>query len=940
MLRFIRTYLWIAFLWSLGWISCPGSEGLVVHVIPHSHCDAGYIKTFDQYYKDDVNSTITTVLQALKDDKSKRFVWEEVSYWYRWWLDSPFEEHLLMSNLVKSGQLEFIGGGWVMHDEAVADAVSVMNQLTLGIGWLNGSLATRPQIGWHIDPFGHSAFTPYLYGDMDYKAFVLNRIPDPLKQKFKKEKHLEFHWYPPYLKTPKPIFAHVLDSHYSTPFIFGLDVEERAASFVNTCEKRSEWYLTDHLLIPFGNDFAFKDAPQHFKKMDEIIQYINSHKEKYKITVRYSTLSEYFDAVLNSGATFPEYKGDFLPYVACSPCLSEDCNGPTGIVTVPCGLSDAFWSGFYSSKPAQKLLSYHQDDMLRWEKVLSAYTHTVLPPHVGDGDGDTVDEVATSALMQHHDAITGTSYPGCYQDYNNRLNAAINVSQSSISHTELGFLCGANSTKWPVPEWDSVKSLSALLSDKERIVLVVVGNSLPFNRSEVVSLDLPEGLCVQVVNFAGSVIPSQVVGGKVYFPVSSPGVGVTTNLYLRRRECTSHVEPAQPKGSFSVTNGVVTLRFNDNMQVSSISTPSYGTLPFNHTYTQYHEKESVLDLVGNVCGGTNVYTFVPKSSEGLTPKVPQTKVTASGPLVWEVQQVINEYINHSIRLYKSMDAVNFDLSSQQVEWQTNIGPLPESFPMSVTSKFSTGVRNNQQVKTFSQGYFPMIREYNKAVPLQGNFYPLVHKVAIGDAAVEVSVVTQRPMGVAGSSEGALEMNLHRRIPLLTDPRGNDATIMKDHIRLGVFSKGKQNQLFSDPSIMTDRMSASLSHPLKLALVNIESGDLPKWREDCKQEWSGIRLNPFPQEVRLLSLEFRGFVPILGFNPVYVQYGVRLLNVLEDTSANIDVSLLFPTTVRLGNILTTSPDFRVTHEVHINSTVTLPPLEVVSLLISAQLGPFD
>ena len=74
-------------------------------------------------------------------------------------------------------------------------------------------------------------------------------------------------------------------------------------------------------------------------------------------------------------------------------------------------------------------------------------------------------------------------------------------------------------------------------------------------------------------------------------------------------------------GSFSVTNGVVTLRFNDNMQVSSISTPSYGTLPFNHTYTQYHEKESVLDLVGNVCGGTNVYTFVPKSSEGLTPKV-------------------------------------------------------------------------------------------------------------------------------------------------------------------------------------------------------------------------------------------------------------------------------------------------------------------------------
>ena len=45
--------------------SSTGGE-LVVHVIPHSHCDPGYRKTFDQYFKENVNSTITTVLQALK----------------------------------------------------------------------------------------------------------------------------------------------------------------------------------------------------------------------------------------------------------------------------------------------------------------------------------------------------------------------------------------------------------------------------------------------------------------------------------------------------------------------------------------------------------------------------------------------------------------------------------------------------------------------------------------------------------------------------------------------------------------------------------------------------------------------------------------------------------------------------------------------------------
>ena len=41
-------------------------QGLLVHIVPHSHCDPGYRKTFDQYFQEDVNLTINTVLQALQ----------------------------------------------------------------------------------------------------------------------------------------------------------------------------------------------------------------------------------------------------------------------------------------------------------------------------------------------------------------------------------------------------------------------------------------------------------------------------------------------------------------------------------------------------------------------------------------------------------------------------------------------------------------------------------------------------------------------------------------------------------------------------------------------------------------------------------------------------------------------------------------------------------
>lgn len=63
------------------------------------------------------------------------------------------------------------------------------------------------------------------------------------------------------------------------------------------------------------------------------------------------------------------------------------------------------------------------------------------------------------------------------------------------------------------------------------------------------------------------------------------------------------------------------MSFDDNGHIQGWTTADGGTHPFSHTYTQYFEKAGLLDLF-TVCGGTNVYTFVPdKGSQTLTPKV-------------------------------------------------------------------------------------------------------------------------------------------------------------------------------------------------------------------------------------------------------------------------------------------------------------------------------
>lgn len=402
-----------------------------VHVIPHSHCDAGYQKTFDDYFSSEVRSILDTMIEALSGDRSKRFVWEEVSFFKKWWEGATEQQRSLVKELTARGQLEFIGGGWVMHDEADTSMFGIVNQMTQGLRFLNSTLGVRPKVEWHIDPFGHSISMPGLYSLLKYKAVVLNRVPDPIKQEMKRDKGLEFYWKHPH--TNNTLFAHVLDSHYSTPILLGFTVESRAKYFIrDVALKRLEWYKTEHLLVPFGNDFAFQDAESDFKEMDEIIGYIRDHPEiASNITVKYSTLSEYMDSVLSSGASFETLDGDFFPYVCCSPCGSDKCGGIGILSGVPCTPTvgaDSYWSGFYTSKPAEKLLVREQEASLR---VLEM-TNSIFPNLASSLSTNLQVARNTSALLQHHDAITGTSYTQCYNDYVSRLIRALDLGRYSV----------------------------------------------------------------------------------------------------------------------------------------------------------------------------------------------------------------------------------------------------------------------------------------------------------------------------------------------------------------------------------------------------------------------------------------------------------------------------------------------------------------------------
>ena len=395
----------------------------VIHVVPHSHCDAGYRKSFEQYYEQDVGSIISTVLISLKEDPNRKFVWEEVSFLQRWWNDASDDQKELMKQLITEGRLEMIGGGWTMHDEAVNDARTIVNQMTLGLQFLQKNLNTRPKYDWHIDPFGHSIMMPELYHALQYDAIVLNRIPNPIKQQMKMNKTLEFNWTSPF--TNISMFTHVLSAHYSTPKITGIDIAQKAQSLIDTCRKRMKWYKTEHLLLPFGSDFAFKDATKDFQQMEEIMSHINNQSGDLGFEFRFSTLNDYFTVVQKDGVDFPSFNGvDFFPYIACYPCSSEKCaNQPCSKVK-----NNTYWSGYFTSKPAQKLLIRQQEavtSVLDTLNSLHPFNYSLLEKSISVSH-------TTSALLTHHDAITGTSFSSSYEDYNLKLEYALGSGEEAI----------------------------------------------------------------------------------------------------------------------------------------------------------------------------------------------------------------------------------------------------------------------------------------------------------------------------------------------------------------------------------------------------------------------------------------------------------------------------------------------------------------------------
>ncbi|KAM9381661.1 epididymis-specific alpha-mannosidase [Phaethornis superciliosus] len=764
--------------------------------------DVGWVYTVQESMKAYAANVYSSVVEELRKGKQRRFIAVEQEFFRLWWDEvATAQQKQQVHQLLQEGQLEFVIGGQVMHDEAVTLIDDQILQLTEGHGFLYETFGVRPQFSWHVDPFGASATTPTLFALAGFNAHLISRIDYDLKADMQKNKKLQFVWQgSPSLSDSQEIFTHVMDQYsYCTPSqlpfsnrsgfywngiavfpdpprdgvypnmslpVTTTNLQLYAQTMVANIKERAAWFQTKDVLWPWGCDKQFFNASVQYSNMDLLLDYINQHSEELGVTAQYATLGDYFQAVYSRNLTW-EIKGsqDFLPY-STEPFQA--------------------WTGFYTSRSTLKGFARRASSLLSAGE--SFFTQYVLKhPASSVCKCKALKQLQSLrwavSEVQHHDGITGTESPKVKDMYmKNLMYGMLNVKKLMAS-----IVLDMNHAKKKRNVYSSVYNQDSGIpgaADVDQYVFVY--NPLAWNITTFVAVSVSHS-AMGVYDELGQPVPAQVQSSAeshstydLYILVEISGLSyrkyqvkpldgkksafIGRSVKYKRKDLTGAHQQSQKL--LPVGNNCYQILFdpNTNLMHSITERESNQTVQLTQEFFEYH-------VNGDVTKGpiSDNYLFAPNASAVPVAAAVGLEVVF-GNLVTEIRQYFYSNISAQdysyaiyTRLYAVPDGYDGKLLCHRIEQEYRVGPL--EFNREAVLRTSTGLNTRQLLYTDNNGYQMQKRAFKTYLnnTVARNYYPMVQTAYIEDDSTRLMLLAERAHGVSSQGNGQVEVMLHRRL---------------------------------------------------------------------------------------------------------------------------------------------------------------------------------
>lgn len=750
-----------------------------------------------------------------------------------------------------------------MGDEGAAHYGPSVEQLSLGRRFLRGALGPcgPPRVAWQIDPFGHARQMAAIFAQMGYDGLFLGRVDYQDKAAREERQEMEFIWRAGGGSDPSldnDIFTGILPNVYNPPLGFCWDqlcsdppvvdedsdennVEAVVNSFLKIAVEQAGRFRTNHTVMTMGSDFHYENAELWFSNMDRLIRHVNARQSNgSRVHVLYSTPSCYLWELHRANRSWAVKTDDFFPYA----------DGP-----------HQFWTGFFSSRPALKRYERLSSNFLQICSQLEAVVGSAARsgPY---GSGSSAVLRAAVAVMQHHDAVSGTERQHVANDYAKQLARGWAACQVLVANA-LSVLGGS---KESFVFCDALNISVCPISEAAERFSLILYNPLP--RRVLWPIRLPvNGTSYAVTDPNGQAVPSVLVpisastrrlrrhqdGGaarELLFQASAPPVGFSAFGVTRLSDTETPPSPPKPERPYEIENEYLRVLFDPiTGLMKEIQNLERGiALPVTQSFYWYNAS------IGNEDSpqASGAYIFRPNSSHPI-PVAGSGGVSTSvvkTPHMQELQQRFSPWCWQAVRLHAGQRFV-------ELEW--TVGPIPvgDGWGKEIISRFDTALRTDGRFYTDSNGRQILERRRNyrptwnltQTEPIAGNYYPVNSRIFIKDHEAQLTLLTDRSQGGSSIADGSVELMVHRRL-LYDDNRGVGEALSEDG-RQGALVRGTHRVLLERPSMAADGHRLMAQEMAAAPHVILAASGSPKVRE-----FSALR-SALPPNVHLLTLAMNG-----------------------------------------------------------------------------------